>query len=87
MFVIQNDRPVRDLVENAGLDAWIQGPTWDTPLQVQQLLQVLAQMQAQRRRAAAVSPKLATAMGSGLYNGSQSGAAPAGTQVRCLCTR
>ena len=43
---------MRELIESAGLDGWLEGPTWGAPLNPQQLLALLSQMQAQRRTAA-----------------------------------
>jgi hypothetical protein len=42
---------MRELVESAGLDGWLEGPSWGAQINPQQLVQLLGQMQAQRRSA------------------------------------
>ena len=42
--------PVRDLIETCGLDAWIEGPSFGTGINTQQLSQVVARMQVMRKQ-------------------------------------
>jgi hypothetical protein len=41
--------PAKELIEGSGLDGWVEGPAWGTPINMPQLAQLVQQMHVSAR--------------------------------------